>query len=519
MRRQNLIGNRGAEGLWCRCAGAVAVVLVLMGLAQVALAQSTTYRLEIRRAEVVDDDYNIFFSLLGSNQEAIKKVDLPNLKLLSGDNQEEVPIGDPQIKLLADTPRPVAVMFVVANYRSFNQKNTRSRAAAQEFVARMRNIDVAGFVHYGTSYRDMEFTQDVRTLSDQISTVKDGDDPEPRIFAALGQALRRFDRDLDQQSIDLRYLVIISDGAGGWVGLSDQSRVDKKISSFVKKAQDLRVTPLVIGYAPLGQELDEDKLTMLRQLASRGRGTYREASDPEAVFSATEAAYNEIYGTHVWNFRSNALPAGQSHKVRLATTVNSIKLKSPPESIYIPEAESNLVLILSILGGLCLLIGLGAAITFGVGYFIKKRRENDDEEDYEEEYYEGAPAAAPGAVQAVGAVAPALAAAAPQYDDEPPATYLGKLHARTGPLHGRNFYIVDETTTIGSADSNSIILGDSTVSKKHAGIRVREGNRYELHDFGSTNGLFINDRRISKQFLKNGDIIKIGDTELIFTVE
>ena len=118
---------------------------------------------------------------------------------------------------------------------------------------------------------------------------------------------------------------------------------------------------------------------------------------------------------------------------------------------------------------------------------------------------------------AAGAVAPAMVQN--DYNDEPPANYLGKLLARTGPLHGRTFYIVDETTTMGSADGNSIILSDTTVSKKHAGIKVREGNRYELHDFGSTNGVFINGRRISKQFLKDGDVIKIGDTELIFSIE
>ena len=494
-----------------------ALLVFLLGMAwsTSALAQSTTYRLEIRKANVLEDNYTLFFSLLGSQQQAIKKINTENLKLLSGDKQEELALSNVEVKLLADTPRTAAVMFVVANYRAFNEKTTRSRAASQEFISRMRQIDVAGFINYGTSYRDLEFTQDTKALAEQITLVKDSDDGEPRFFAAVAQAVRRFNKDLDQQSIDLRYLVIISDGAGAWSGYNDQTLVDKKISNVSGRLKELKVTPIVIGYGALG-DLDEENLSMLRQLASRSGGTYREATDKESVFNAVDGAYNEIYGSHVMTFNTAALTEGTSHKVRLAAKVDSLKLKSPPADLYVPEGGGGWGWYLAIGGGVCLVVGFLAALIFGIIVFIKKRRERAD--DYQEEYYDPAMGAAGAVPMAVaGAVAPAMAQQ--QYNDEPPATYLGKLKARTGPLHGRTFYIVDETTTLGSAESNSIVLDDGTVSKKHAGIRVREGSRYELHDFGSTNGLFINDRRVSKQFLKDGDVIKIGETELIFSVE
>lgn len=500
---------------WRALVGAAGLVLML-AWAQAALAQSTTYRIEIRKADVVESNYTVYFSLLDSSQQAIKKIDLPSLKVLAGDNQDEVPMVGPEVKLLADTNKPVAVMFVVANYRAFNEKTTRSRTAAQEFVTRMRGTDIAGMVYYGTSFRELEFTQDTRALGTQIQNIQEGDDGEPRIFAALGQALRRFSKDLDQQSIELRYMIIISDGAGAWAGLSDQSRRDKKIGNFVTRAKELGVIPIVIGYTPLG-DLDEDKLTMLRQLASRSGGTYREAADPEGVFTAVDAAYNEIYGSHMLTFTSDALEEGQTHKIRLGAKVDSLKLKSLPATVFVPESETSWGLFLGLGGGLCLIALVVLAIGAGIAFIIKKRRESADQEQ-EGDYYDPAGAPVAPGMAVVGAVAPAMVPQQ-QYKDEPPATYLGKLQARTGPLHGRTFYIVDETTTIGSAESNSIVLSDGTVSKKHAGIRVREGNRYELHDFGSTNGLFINDRRISKQFLKDGDVIKIGDTELIFHVE
>ncbi len=495
-------------------AGVAAMALTLC-LASTAMAQSTTYRLEIRKTAVVEENYTIFFSLLGSQQQAIKKVNKADIKLLSGDKQDEIPVGDLDIKLLADTPRTVAVMFVVANTRAFNEKNSSSRAASQEFISKMRQIDVAGFIHYGTRYRDLEFTQDTKALSSQIDLIKDSDDGEPRIFAALSQAVRLFNKDLDQQAIDLRYLIVISDGAGDWSGLADQTLVDKKISNFSTRLKELKVMPIIVGYAPLLGP-DEEGLTMMRQLASRSGGTYREATDKEGVFGGVDAAYNEIYGAHVMTFTTSAFEQGQNHKIRLAATVDSLKLKSPPETVYVPESGSNIGLYLGIGGGLCLLLAFIAAIGAGIAFIVKKRREKQDQGDVDEYAKPVAAGAAVGGMAVAGAIAPAMAQ---KYDDTPPAQFHGKLKARTGPLHGRTFYIVEETTTLGSADSNTIVLQDGTVSKKHAGVRVREGNRFELHDFGSTNGLFINGRRISKQFLKDGDVIKIGDTELIFSVE
>jgi pSer/pThr/pTyr-binding forkhead associated (FHA) protein len=43
--------------------------------------------------------------------------------------------------------------------------------------------------------------------------------------------------------------------------------------------------------------------------------------------------------------------------------------------------------------------------------------------------------------------------------------------------------------------------------------------RYELADFNSTSGTWVNGRKINKQFLKDGDEIRIGNTEMTFTLK
>lgn len=482
-----------------------------------AAAQLSTYRLEIRKAEVVDDTYTIFFSLLGSSQQAIKEVDLTTLTVLDADQDgKELSTSGAEVKLLTDrTDRNVAIMFVVANYRAFNDKNTNSRTAVKEFVQRVRsNGDIVGMVTYGTSYKDTAFSPDVNAVAQQVESLSDSDEGEPRIIRALNRATNRFAQDLDQQQIDLKYMVIISDGAGAWIGRTDSAFVDQRTNRLASKLEELGVVPIVVGYGPL-LGTDEPGLQFLKQLASQANGTYREAEDKEDVLNLTDAAYNEIYGSHVLTFTGGGLTSGEQHKIRLAATVDAQKLKSPPYQLYIPEGTTNWKLWGGIAGGLCLLIGLIGGVVFGVVMFVRSRKKVDEEEDM---YYEPGPQMAPAGVnmQVAGQVAPSMVQ--DDYVDTPPAQYHGKLYAKSGPLHGRNYYVTEKVVTMGSAESNQIILNDGTISKKHAGIRIKN-ERFEVHDFGSTNGVFINGRRVSQQYLKDGDVIKMGDTELEFTLK
>jgi len=81
---------------------------------------------------------------------------------------------------------------------------------------------------------------------------------------------------------------------------------------------------------------------------------------------------------------------------------------------------------------------------------------------------------------------------------------------------GREHFLRGETTTIGRALENDIVITSKRVSREHACVR-REGWRAILQDLGSTNGTFLNDERILKSIeLHDGDRIQIGDVALLF---
>lgn len=71
------------------------------------------------------------------------------------------------------------------------------------------------------------------------------------------------------------------------------------------------------------------------------------------------------------------------------------------------------------------------------------------------------------------------------------------------------------TTSLGRHPSNTLRLVDREVSKEHA-IIERVGREFVLKDLGSSNGTFVNGRRVKELKLRDGDEIALGSSRLIF---
>lgn len=79
---------------------------------------------------------------------------------------------------------------------------------------------------------------------------------------------------------------------------------------------------------------------------------------------------------------------------------------------------------------------------------------------------------------------------------------------------GQVFPLTQVPVTIGRDADNTLILADPEVSGHHAVISWQAGiSAYVVEDLGSTNGTYINERRILEpEILRQGDILRVGNT-------
>lgn len=91
-----------------------------------------------------------------------------------------------------------------------------------------------------------------------------------------------------------------------------------------------------------------------------------------------------------------------------------------------------------------------------------------------------------------------------------PACLIFRTEAET-----LTFPLLKKTAVLGRLHTNDIVLEDPNVSRVHAEIK-REDNHFTLYDLGSTNGTYVNGKPQKKWILQNGDIINLGETELLF---
>ena len=73
---------------------------------------------------------------------------------------------------------------------------------------------------------------------------------------------------------------------------------------------------------------------------------------------------------------------------------------------------------------------------------------------------------------------------------------------------------VTDVTVLGRSDESDLVLDDPYASDFHMRLVAQE-NGITLHDLGSTNGTYINGRRVTAPTrLRRGDTIQVGKTVL-----
>lgn len=80
-------------------------------------------------------------------------------------------------------------------------------------------------------------------------------------------------------------------------------------------------------------------------------------------------------------------------------------------------------------------------------------------------------------------------------------------------------FVLDKgTVTIGRTSKNDIVIDNLSVSSLHASISYTD-DAVVIEDMNSTNGITVNDIKINRHNLLDGDIIAIGKHQILFFTE
>jgi len=93
----------------------------------------------------------------------------------------------------------------------------------------------------------------------------------------------------------------------------------------------------------------------------------------------------------------------------------------------------------------------------------------------------------------------------------------GWLVMRSGPRAGKQLGLATSAPSGIGRDASrcDLVLDDPAASREHARIQWEHG-QFILYDLASANGTWVNNRRIQRQPLMDGDLIRIGDTTMVF---
>jgi hypothetical protein len=487
---------------WTRNLGALAIALAATNIGTPAKAdlkvdyldaegfaneKSPTYQKLVFYADILDGQDRFLTGFEKSDK-------LNSIKVFIDDKEVA---GTFDVKTFKEANQTLALGLVIAAHKDYVSKDEeggqtesvldvalRGYASLLKELSNQPSQVAAWFYNDETSDRVMDWQNKPDQLADEVKKVKGGvSDKKPSMLSTFEKAFKSIQ---DNPNLPRRrVLLTLSDGQD-----ANGKKTDKRLKVLSDLAADTRAKVYALAYSFSNVT---DDFGNLSDLASKTGGVYRKLSADDVKLGDLEGILTdlatELQNQYVITFTpTDWRGAEQPVNIRIELTApNDAPMKSILEGVKVGQLSTDHWNVWAkwVVYGLGGLLGLGL-IWLLIKAIINGRKNRPTE-----------------VVEESGPVGP----------------YKGKLTALTGVYAGKEFYLTEDVTTIGSISGNTIVLQEQGVSKRHAGIKIEE-MRFELADFGSTNGTFVNGAKVtSKQFLGNGDEIRIGECKLKFSLK
>jgi predicted component of type VI protein secretion system len=74
----------------------------------------------------------------------------------------------------------------------------------------------------------------------------------------------------------------------------------------------------------------------------------------------------------------------------------------------------------------------------------------------------------------------------------------------------QSYWILPPPITVGRSPTAEVSIGDASISRRHCQFSNDSQGALVVRDLNSTNGIYIDDRRVTKAVLKPGDVVRLG---------
>ncbi len=455
---------------------------------------------------------------------ALEGLQAGDLQIMAGGKPLKFTEAGITLQTAEKAQEPVAIVILINESRAYMvaseaEKHStfeQEKEGAAQFIQRLSGNDMVAVIVYreGTPHEVLySFAGDFKQAREAVMNAvppaveeqpatnlgaqQAPQDLHPESVRAIDKALNYFVENLDKsdkiKAARRRFLVVMSDGK------DRETRKDKltaKTTKMLEKYTDYKIRVHSIGYS----QDDEQYLSNLQTVANSTGGSYYYIANKDGlgfIPSYFDNIAGRIKKQYVISGKLAELPDWgeiiqgkdeMNYAVQLKVkTKDGATLEAAYNDVHIAKPSLNWLKYLKLAGmGLGALLGVGLLIALII--FLIKRK----------------PAEA----------APQSGGQQQQYD----GPSRGKLTVLQGPLAGQIFPLVDDVTTIGKMKGNTIIIEDETVSRRHAAIKIDQ-MRFEIADMNSANGVLVNGQKIHKIFLRDGDRIQIGNTEIAFTLK
>ena len=357
----------------------------------------------------------------------------------------------------------ILIMVDVSDSRRKNTVEKKNVPAVLEMLTSQQPHHKVGIGVFDSDLRILSpISVDLETTRNSVKDIKAGGQ-STEFYKSI---LAGIDH-LQRTEATRKGLIVFSDG-------KDEDQAYRH-SDVIKAAEGAGVAILGMGY--LERSVDSPYLQNIKRLADETYGLYYDSTNEILPYTLVGNPFSFVEKGGRVSFALGAWIGKQEIAIILGTDAKKqISLKTQFE---FPDRRTAEQKALDFVKEFWIFLLTGFAVfTLGAALVIRRRRRNKSELSQPIDY-----------------------------------AFLHELDG-TGTIHA----LTKTAVCIGRSANNDIRLTNDSISSHHAEIhRRREGDFY-IVDLASTNGIHVNEAKVTQMALNEGDLIELGEVRLRFSI-